>query len=278
MTQTSQLPRLEKALASVRAATDRPCRTAMILGTGLGGLAAQVEDPVYVGYETIEGFPRSTAPGHEGRLVFGRLHGTDAVVMQGRFHLYEGWSPRDIALAVYLLKALGAQRLIVTNASGGLNPEFDAGDVMLVDDHINFTGHNPLTGHNDEQIGPRFPDLLHTYDPDLRRRALDAAGQAGVALRRGVYLGIAGPSLETPAERRHYRAAGGDAIGMSTVMEVIAAVHCGLPVLALSGVTNKATGGSEDAPDTIEKVLAMAETCGAKMTAVLEKLLPGLDG
>lgn len=274
MTEPSQTERRDAAVAAISARTDRACDTALILGTGLGGLVDAIEDPVHVPYDAIDGFPRSTAPGHAGRLVFGRLHDTDAAVMQGRFHLYEGWSARDIALAVYVLKGLGARRLIVTNAAGGLNPAFDAGDVMLVEDHMNFTGHNPLTGPNDEAIGPRFPDLLHAYDPGLRATALAAAEQAGVPLRGGIYLGIAGPSLETAAERRHFASTGGDAIGMSTVMEVIAAAHCGLPVLALSAITNKATGGADQQVDTIEDVLANAAISGAKIARVLERLLP----
>ncbi|WP_349364998.1 MAG: purine-nucleoside phosphorylase [Roseitalea porphyridii] len=277
MSQQNQFARLETALASVRARTDRPVDTALILGTGLGGLAEEVEAPVHVPYTEIDGFPHSTAPGHAGRFVFGRLHGTDAVVMQGRFHLYEGWPARDIALAVYVLRRLGAKRLVVTNAAGGLNPGFDAGEVMLIDDHMNFTGHNPLTGENDEAIGPRFPDLLHAYDPGLRDAALAAADEAGVALRRGIYMGIAGPSLETAAERRYFASTGADAVGMSTVMEVIAAAHCGLPVLGLSGITNKATGGPDQKPDTIEDVLAHAEICGGRIAAVLKQLLPTLD-
>ncbi|MBO6637741.1 MAG: purine-nucleoside phosphorylase [Roseitalea sp.] len=274
MTEPSQTERRDAAMAAIRTRTDRACDTALILGTGLGGLVDAIEDPVHVPYDAIDGFPRSTAPGHAGRLVFGRLHGTDAAVMQGRFHLYEGWSARDIALAVYVLKGLGARRLIVTNAAGGLTPAFDAGDVMLVEDHMNFTGQNPLTGLNDEAIGPRFPDLLHAYDPGLRATALAAAERAGVPLRRGIYLGIAGPSLETAAERRHFASTGGDAIGMSTVMEVIAAAHCGLPVLALSAITNKATGGADQQVDTIEDVLANAAISGAKIARVLERLLP----
>lgn len=277
MPEANQLARLEGALASIRSLTDRPVDTALILGTGLGGLATEVNDPVFVLYKQISGFPHSTAPGHAGRLVFGRLYGTNAVVMQGRFHLYEGWQARDIALAVYVLKRLGARRVIITNAAGGLNPDFDAGDVMLVEDHMNFTGHNPLIGANEEAIGPRFPDMLHAYDPALRDAALVAAERAGVALRSGIYLGIAGPSLETAAERRYFASTGADAIGMSTVMEAIAAAHCGLPALALSGVTNKATGGPDQQVDTIEDVLANAEICGGKMAAILKVLLPSLD-
>src|SRR5690606_35250153 len=168
----------------------------------------------------------------------------------GRLHLYEGWAAQDIALAVHLLKALGAGRLIVTNAAGALNPDLEPGEVMLIEDHLNFTGVNPLTGPNDERLGLRFPDLSRAYDPCLRAGALRAAAAAGVSLRRGVYAGVAGPSLEPSAERRFFRAAGADAVGMSTVIEVIAAAHAGLPVLGLSAITNSAAGAPDQAPDT----------------------------
>lgn len=196
--------------------------------------------------------------------------------MQGRLHLYEGWSPRDIALAVYLLKQLGANTLVVTNASGGLNADYAAGDVMLVEDHLNFTGESPLIGPNDEAIGLRFPDQSQLYDPDLRRLAIEAADRAGIELKRGIYCGLKGPELETSAERRFFRMAGGDAVGMSTVMEVIAANHSGMRVLGLSAVANAATGGPEQQPDTIESVVAGAAVSGVKIEAVLRELFPAL--
>lgn len=270
-------PRLGDRVAAARAAIgDRlgaPAEVALILGSGLGDLAEAVEDAAAVPYAEIEGFPVSTAPGHAGRLVAGRLHGRRVVMMQGRLHLYEGWAPQDIALAVHLLKALGARRLIVTNAAGALNPDFAPGKVMLIEDHLNFTGFNPLTGPNDDRLGLRFPDLSRAYDPGLRAAALAAAGAAGVKLQRGIYVGVAGPSLETSAERRFFRASGGDAVGMSTVIEVIAAAHAGLPVLGLSAITNSATGGAEQEPDTIEAVLAMAAVAGEAVAALLPRLL-----
>ncbi|MDN2566662.1 purine-nucleoside phosphorylase [Aquibium sp. A9E412] len=272
----SQLQRLEAALAAVRKTTDRTPDTALILGSGLGQLADAVADPVAVGYEEIAGFPVSTAPGHAGRLVFGRLHGREAVLMQGRFHLYEGWAPRDIALAVYLLQRLGARRLIVTNAAGALNESYGPGEVMAIADHMNFTGSDPLTGANDEAIGPRFPDLSRAYDPALRALVRAAAERAGQPLQEGIYAGVAGPSLETSAERRFYRASGADAVGMSTVHETIAAAHVGLPVIGLSAITNKATGGPDQQPDTIEEVIANAAVSGRKIAAILAELLPAL--
>jgi purine-nucleoside phosphorylase len=272
----SQLARLERAHASIRDRVGPPCDTAIMLGSGLGQLAEAVTDTTIIPYGEIDGFPVSTAPGHKGQLVIGTLFSRRVVMMQGRLHLYEGWTPRDIGLAVYLLQRLGAGALVVTNASGGLNPDFDAGDVMLIEDHLNFTGSSPLIGANDDEIGLRFPDQSRLYDPDLRRLAVDAAALAKTAIRRGVYCGVNGPELETSAERRFFRSAGGDAVGMSTVMEVIAANHAGMKVLGLSAVANAATGGPDQQPDTIESVFAAAAICGVKIAAILEELLPAL--
>ncbi len=272
----SQLVRLERAHASIRDRVGSPCDTAIMLGSGLGQLAEAVTDTTIIPYGEIDGFPVSTAPGHKGQLVIGTLFSRRVVMMQGRLHLYEGWTPRDIGLAVYLLQRLGAGALVVTNASGGLNPDFDAGDVMLIEDHLNFTGSSPLIGANDDAIGLRFPDQSRIYDPDLRRLAVDAAARAKTAIRRGVYCGVNGPELETSAERRFFRSAGGDAVGMSTVMEVIAANHAGMKVLGLSAVANAATGGPDQQPDTIESVFAAAAICGVKIAAILKELLPAL--
>lgn len=267
--------RLAAALASLPG--DLPLvDTALILGSGLGGLADAVQGRVVVPYGQIAGFPVSTAPGHKGQLVFGRLYGRGVVLMQGRIHLYEGWAAPDIALAVYLLARLGAGRLIVTNAAGALNPAFAPGEVMAITDQLNFTGLNPLTGPNDPAIGPRFPDLSRAYDPGLLAVACQSAQAIGLPLQQGIYAGVAGPSLETSAERRFFRAAGADAVGMSTVLEVIAAAHVGLPVLGFSAITNSATGGPDQQPDTIDSVLAHAEVSGAKILALLANLLPRL--
>jgi purine-nucleoside phosphorylase len=268
--------RLAAALASVADRAGPPAEIALILGSGLGDLAEAVAEPVAIPYGEIAGFPLATAPGHAGRLVIGGLHGRRVVLMQGRLHLYEGWSAQDIALAVRLLRGLGASRLVVTNAAGALDPELAPGGVMLIEDHLNFTGANPLTGPNDEAVGLRFPDMSRAYDLAMREAALAAAEAAGVPLRHGIYAGIAGPSLETSAERRFLRAAGADAVGMSTVIEVIAAVHCGFQVLGFSAITNAATGGPDQQPDTIEQVFAHAAVAGRKIAAILARLLPGL--
>ena len=268
--------RLAAALASIAGRAGPAVEVALILGSGLGRLADAVEAPVAIPYDEIAGFPVSTAPGHAGRLVIGRLHGRRAALMQGRLHLYEGWAPGDIALAVRLLRRLGAERLVVTNAAGALDPEFRPGDIMLIEDHLNFTGTSPLTGPNDDTVGLRFPDMSRAYDPDLRDMARRMAGEAGIPLHTGVYAGVAGPQLETSAERRFLRASGADAVGMSTVTEVIAAVHAGMKVLGLSAITNDASGGPDQAPDTIEAVLAHADVAGVGIAALLARTLPEL--
>ena len=214
----------------------------LVLGSGLGGLADRLENPVYIPYSEIPGFVVSTAPGHAGRFVAGQLAGKQVLCMQGRLHFYEGHSMEDIVFPVRVMKELGIEALILTNAAGGVNLEFSVGDLMVIEDHINFMGRNPLTGPNDEEVGPRFCDMTFAYTPALRELALRVAAEQGVAVRTGVYLGYMGPSYETPAEIRAFRTLGADAVGMSTVPEVIAASHCGLPVLAISLITNMAAG------------------------------------
>jgi purine-nucleoside phosphorylase len=271
----SQAARIADAYLSVRDRVGQPVQTGLILGSGLGQLADAVEDATVIPFSDIVNFPRSSAPGHAGRLVVGSLYGTRVAIAQGRLHLYEGWTSRDVALPVYLIKALGAERLVLTNAAGALNASFDPGQVMLIDDHINLTGANPLIGPDEPSLGLRFPDLTHAYDPSLRSLAIQAAEAEGINLRRGIYVGVAGPSLETSAERRFYASAGGDAIGMSTVLETIAAAHASLPVLAFSAITNSATGGSDQEPDTIEDVLKMAAVAGKTLERLLRRVIRG---
>lgn len=266
--------RLAQAMAALEGRTSAPVEVAMILGSGLGGLADAVEVETAIPYGEIPGLPVSTAPGHAGRLVIGRLAGRRTALMQGRLHLYEGWSPGDIALSVRVLRRLGAGVLVVTNAAGALEPDFVPGDLMLIEDHLNLTGANPLTGPNDPAIGVRFPDMSRPYDPALRELALRVAAETGIGLRTGIYAGVTGPSLETSAERRFLQACGAQAVGMSTVHEVIAAVHCGLKVLAFSAITNEATGGPDQGEDTIECVLERAAEAGRTLSVLLERLLP----
>jgi len=266
--------RLARAEASLAPRIGGPIEAAIILGTGLGGMAAALENPTVIPYGEIDSFPRSTAPGHAGRLLVDKLGGRRVAIMQGRFHFFEGWVAEDIKLPIYLFKRLGAKTLIVTNAAGGLNADYHPGDIMLITDHINLQGVNPLVGPNEDGIGVRFPDMSNAHDRDLLAVARTVAREAKEPIREGVYAAVIGPSLETSAERRFLRLAGGDAVGMSTVPEVIAAKHCGLKVLAFSIITNVATGGPDQKADTAEEIIHMAEVGGARLAKLLPKLLP----
>ncbi|PGT83738.1 purine-nucleoside phosphorylase [Bacillus sp. AFS040349] len=234
----------------------------LILGSGLGVLADEIENPVKIPYNEIPNFPVSTVEGHAGQLVFGSLKGKKVVAMQGRFHFYEGYSLDKVTAPVRVMKELGVQTLIVTNAAGGVNENFQAGDLMLISDHINNMGTNPLIGPNDSDMGPRFPDMSESYDKQLRELARGIASELHIKLQEGVYVGNTGPSYETPAEVRALRILGGDAVGMSTVPEVIVARHTGLKVLGISCISNMAAGildqplSHDEVIETTEKVRA----------------------
>ncbi len=267
------LQRLDKIENSIRKHYTKNIDTALILGTGLGDAFADMEVEAVLAYKDIEGFPHSTAPSHKGELVLGRLQGHNIALMNGRFHLYEGWSPKDIALPIYALKKLGSKQLIITNAAGSLNPEYDEASVMIIKDHINFQGVNPLVGDNIDEIGDRFPDMSNPWDKDLQEKALIAASQINEKVNTGIYAATLGPVLETSAERRFFRMAGCDAVGMSTVMENIAANHCSLPCLGLSAITNKATGGEDQQEDTLEDILQNALVAGQKISRIVNAFL-----
>lgn len=263
--------KIDAAVAAIRKVLPFTPQVAIVLGSGLGGLAEKIEGPVYLPYGDIPGFKVSTAPGHAGRFVAGQLAGKPVICMQGRLHFYEGHTMQEIAFPVRVLKALGVQALVLTNAAGGVNKSFSVGDLMLIEDHINFMGANPLTGLNDDAVGPRFCDMSFAYTPALRELACRVAGQQGVSLQKGVYLGYMGPSYETPAEIRAFRILGADAVGMSTVPEAIAASHCGLPVLAMSLITNMAAGVLNQKLDGDEVI----ETANRRAD-VLQKLITGI--
>ncbi len=265
----------ERALAHIRKLIDFEPEVGIILGSGLGSLADKLENPVYINYGEIPGFPQSTAPGHKGRLAFGSLSGKKVVCMQGRFHFYEGWAMRDIALPVRVLKLLGIKTLLVTNAAGGVNTSFSVGDFMLITDHINMMGTNPLIGKNADDFGPRFCDMSKTYTPALREAAQKAATKCGMTLREGVYIACTGPSYETPAEIRAFRILGADAVGMSTVPEVITASHCGLPVLAISLITNMASGVL-DQPLSGEEVIEIGNIKANELQTLVKEIVHGL--
>lgn len=245
----------------------------VILGTGLGRLAQDIETVSEISYEEIPNFPVSTVESHAGKFIFGNLSGKKVVAMQGRFHYYEGYSMQEIALPVRVMKLLGVEALIISNACGGLNPLFRAGDIMLILDHINLLGVNPLIGPNDESVGPRFPDMYNCYDRDLAEVAINVALEERIDLKRGVYAALSGPNLETAAEYRMLRILGADVVGMSTVPEVIAARHMAVKVLGLSVVTDM---GLPDAlgPMNLEKIIAAAN----KAEPILTRLIGSIVG
>jgi purine-nucleoside phosphorylase len=268
-----ELEKIAQAKKMIQEHIPDPVEVLMILGTGLGGIVDQMDLDHALKYKDIPGFPVSTAPSHAGRLVFGQFGGQRVAIMQGRLHLYEGWSARDIAFPLRVANALGVRKLVVTNAAGSLNPAFDPGDVMMITDHMNFTGHNPLIGPHADAFGVRFPDMSDAYDSAVQEHIRQAFDKNALPLREGIYAGITGPSLETSAERRFLRQSGGDAVGMSTVMEVIAAKQCGFQVAGLSAISNKADGGPDQQPDTIEEVLEIAALAGGKILKVLPDLI-----
>ena len=238
MTATALYEDIRRAVDAVRAQASLAPAVGIILGTGLGGLAEEITVEASVPYETIPGFPLSTVESHAGRLLLGRLGGKPVVAMQGRFHRYEGYSLAQVTFPVRVLHALGAQTLIVSNACGGMHPLWAAGDLVLLADHINLLGDNPLVGPNDDRLGPRFPDMSAPYTAELRALARDVARGLGITLREGTYVAVAGPNLETRAEYRMLRAMGADVVGMSTVPEVIVANHEGMRVMGISIITD----------------------------------------
>ena len=250
---------------------------AVVLGSGLGALAEALQDSVVIPYADIPNFPRSTAVGHAGRLVIGKSGGLTVAAMQGRVHQYEGYSSREAAFPVRVLARLGIQSLVLTNAAGGINPAYRQGSLVVLSDHINLQGNNPLNGPNDERFGPRFLDMSAAYSRRYRRIALDAGREAGIELKEGVYAALRGPSYETPAEIRYLRAIGADLVGMSTVPEVIVARHMGIAVLGISCVTNLAAGIGEGAIDH-EEVLETGKRMSATLLALLTAILPRIAG
>ena len=247
-------------------------RCLLILGSGLGSLGNEVEDPVAVSYEDVPHMRRSTAPDHAGRFVFGRLAGQDVAVMQGRLHTYEGWSFADVSYPVRVMRLLGAETMLITNAAGAVNTAFRAGDIMLITDHIKLFGVSPLCGPNLEEFGPRFPDMSHVYTPRLRDAARNAAAELSIPLREGVYMFFPGPQYETPAEVRAARILGADAVGMSTVPEAIVAAHCGMEVLGFTVCTNMAAGVL-DRPLSSDEVIAAGAAAGPRFSALVKACL-----
>ncbi|MGZ9159532.1 MAG: purine-nucleoside phosphorylase [Candidatus Limnocylindrales bacterium] len=270
-----QPARLDALVDAVRARTDLVPDIGIVLGSGLGGLADDLEDAVAIPFDALPGWPAATAPGHVGRLLIGHLGGQTVAMLQGRFHLYEGNHPGLVVQPVLLFHALGARIVVLTNAAGGLDPSFGPGTLMVMTDHINLTGHSPLTGRNADNLGERFPDMTDAWSPRLRRRLHAAAAAEAVDLREGVYIGLTGPTYETPAEVRMLAGLGGHAVGMSTVLECIAARWVGLEVCGVSLVTNAGAGYTGE-PLTHEEVLASGVEAGPRLARVIRRFLADL--
>ena len=268
--------KVEEAFAYVKTKVTYPLPIGIILGTGLGKLAEDVEVETAIPYSDIPHFPTSTVETHVGRLLIGNLKGKKVVVMQGRFHYYEGHSMRDITFPLRVMKLMGVKYLLLSNAAGGLNPLFNEGDLMLMDDHINLIGDNPLIGINVPQFGPRFPDMSEPYSRKLLELAEKTARQNDIPLRRGVYAAMSGPSLETRAEYRFLRRIGADVIGMSSIPENIVANQCGMKVLGLTVVTDLCFPDSLK-PATIEKIIATADKAEPKLTALMKGIVEALE-
>ncbi len=270
-----QPARLAALEVAVRARTLLVPRAGIVLGSGLGSLADDLVDPVAIPFAELPGWPAATAPGHIGRLLLGRLDGVPVAMLQGRFHMYEGNDPGLVIEPVLLMGRLGARTMVLTNAAGGLNPAYAAGTLMVISDHLNLTGRTPLLGPNADEIGPRFPDLTDVYAP-AHRAGLHAAAQAeGTSLAEGIYVGLLGPTYETPAEVRMFRGLGGDAVGMSTVLEAIACRWAGIEVAGISLITNPGAGYSGE-PLSHEEVLAAGASAGPRLARVIRRFVRDL--
>jgi purine-nucleoside phosphorylase len=276
MTSLHSRESIDRAVEKIRQVCDLVPDASLILGTGLGGLAKEIDCAAQISYSEIPGFPVSTVESHAGRLLLGTLGGRNVVAMQGRFHLYEGYSMQQITFPVRVMRALGADKLVVSNACGGMNPFWSAGDLMLIADHINLLGDNPLIGPNDESLGPRFPDMSAPFDPELRKIARSVAQDLKITLREGVYVAVTGPNLETPAEYRFLRGIGADVVGMSTVPEVIVAVHGGMRVLGVSIITDECFPDALE-PANVERIIATAQKAEPDLTRLVTGVLERMN-
>ena len=265
------MPHLAETVAFIKAKTRVVPYMGYLTGTGLSESAESMTLDTTIEYKDIPHFPLSTVQSHKGRMLVGKLKDCPTITLQGRFHLYEGYSPLEVIYPIRLMQQLGVKILVLSNAAGGLNPKFKPGDIMLIADHINLTATNPLIGPNDDQLGPRFPDMSHAYDPDLIALAEQAAQAAKIKCQKGIYVGLTGPALETPAEVKFLQTIGAEAVGFSTVQEVITAVHGGLRVLGLSTITN-VHNPAEPIPASVEEIIAVAQ----KTAPLLETILKGV--
>jgi purine-nucleoside phosphorylase len=271
--QTANLKeRIQGAIEFIKSRYPQQPEIGIILGTGLGGLGEEIEDRACLEYEKIPNFPVSTAPGHKGHLICGMLSGKPVTAMEGRFHFYEGYSLEEVTFPVRVLRALGAKVLIVSNAAGGINPLFEPGDLMLICDHINLMGVNPLIGPNDDSLGPRFPDMSQPYDRELIKLAQRVSLSLGKKVQKGVYVGVTGPNLETAAEYRFMRTIGADAVGMSTIPEVIVGVHCGLRILGISCITDMCLPDNLS-PANIDEIIKIAQRTEPELTNLIRNVV-----
>lgn len=268
---------VHEATRAVRARWHGTPRVGIVLGTGLGALAQEIAAEATIPYPELPHFPHSTVQTHRGQLVCGTLAGQTVVAMEGRFHLYEGYSAAQVTFPIRVMKELGCRYLFVSNACGGLNPFYNKGDLMVIDDHINLLGMNPLIGPNDERLGPRFPDLIEPYDRNLQKLALQAALEENIVAHRGVYVAVVGPNLETRAEYRFLRTIGADVVGMSTIPEVLVAVHAGLRVLGFSIVTDMCLPDALK-PVSLEEIIAVAQEAEGKLRTIVRRVLERLEG
>ncbi|MAT09383.1 MAG: purine-nucleoside phosphorylase [Pirellulales bacterium] len=264
--------KIDEAVAEIKRHWDKIPHAGVILGTGLGSLVKEIEVEVTIDYSDIPHFPSSTAISHAGRLVCGTLAGLPIVAMEGRMHMYEGYPLKMITLPVRVMKALGAELLVVSNACGGMNPNYRCGDIMIIEDHINLMGDNPLIGINDDRLGPRFPDMCEPYQQSLVDRALAIARKEDIVAHKGVFVAVAGPNLETRAEYRFLRTIGADVVGMSTVPEVIVAVHCGLRVVGFSIITDMCLPDALQ-PANVEEIIAVANGAEPHLTTLVKGVL-----
>ena len=265
------LERIQETAAFLRSKMHTQPETAIILGTGLGSLANEITDKYEIGYETIPNFPVSTVEGHSGKLIFGKLGNKDIMAMQGRFHFYEGYAMTEVTFPIRVMRELGIQTLFVSNAAGGMNPDFEIGDLMIITDHINFFPEHPLRGRN-IPYGPRFPDMSEAYNKELIRKADEIAREKGIKVQHGIYIGTQGPTYETPAEYKMFRILGADAVGMSTVPEVIVANHCGIQVFGMSVITDLGVEG-KIVEVTHEEVQKAADQAQPLMTTIMRELI-----
>lgn len=269
------LKKIQETAAFIKAKIKVAPEIGIILGTGLGGLINEIEDKVAIPYKDIPNFPVSTVEGHIGQLIFGRLGGRNIVAMQGRFHYYEGYTLREVTFPIRVMKLLGINLLVLSNASGGLNPTFEVGDLMIITDHINLMPSNPLIGENFDELGPRFPDMSDAYNKGIIRKALEIASENKLQIRTGIYAGVSGPTFETPAEYNYIRIIGADAVGMSTVPEVIAARHMGITCFAVSVISDLGVHG-KIVEITHKEVINAASIAEPRMTLLISELLKSL--